>query len=1167
MKQNLLKLKALLVVLMMAVGFGQAWAEDVTYTVSSTSSVTVTGTAPEGATATYSSTYNTVKQLTAGNSMTLTLSGYAGQKITAIKLSMKSNKSSGAGYLSVTAGTTTLATIGSSNSGVAFNNSAWNGAYTTSYVDVTLTMSNDSYTISDNEDVTFVIGATANSLYCESYTITYEAGEGGGDTKTLESIAVKDAPATTTYNEGATFDPAGLVITASYSDETNEDVAYEGNENLFTFNPTLTTPLTNENEVEIIYGGKSTTQGIIVNAFVPTEGTYDVVPNNALWGTSYSGSITGLSENSLDLNATSKGITFNLKNGSSTNGYVTNVQTRVYNGYKLTVAAPTGFVLSNIAFTADGNNWSGTPSVSAGEMTDNKTWEGSANSVIFTFNGTCRIASMAITYAKDKVLQALAVSGTPTKTTYEAGEALNPAGLVVTATYDDESQTEITDGITWSFDPETLTAGLTSCNVTATVGNVTSAAYEVSGLTVTVPKVLTGITVTGTPAEFWKGDTFNHVGMTVTANYDDETSADVTDEAEFSTPDMSVAGEQTVTVTYKEQIDSYTIDVKTIANTEETAYTTAEAIALIDAGKDLTSEVYVKGVVSSVDNFNDKYSSITYWLDNNAFEVYSGKGIAGADFESIDDIEVGAQVVVKGVIKLYGTTYEFDKNNVLVSYQAPVAATVEMPNIVVAKNPFLFSTTATITCATEGAAIKYSYDGETWNDYKEPLVITEAKTIYAKAIKDENESSVAQVTATKNLATPIVTVNGDITLDLDGETDVEAGTLSATVTYNNAAVDGATVTWTSNNTDVAEINETSGVVIIKTRGTVTFTATYAGNTDYAETSGTKTVTVTDSKAPGSASNPYTVAEIEAQADATTFGNDIYVTGYIVGSIYNNKCYKTTTTNLVNTNLLLADEPNISFTEGASIKSNTDGLIPIELPNNGTIRSDWGIDTNNYLIGYKIILKGNAQSYFSTKGIKGTSEITAVSAPAVVSTSSYATFAANADLDFTDSNIKAYIAKAKNDGSGVTFERKYKIPAGTGVLLYKDGGATEYIPVTTESTEDVTNNVFVRGEGVAVASEDGNKHNYILNIVNNVVGFYKAAGQKVAKNRAYIQVKSASFAKDFISMPGFDDSTTGVTEVNGSGLMVNGPVYDLQGRRVEKPGKGLYIVNGKKVLKY
>ena len=111
MKQNLLKLKALLVVLMMAVGFGQAWAEDVTYSVTSKTTVSTGGTAPTGSSATFSQTFNTPKQMTSGNTMTLTLSGYAGQKITAIKLSMKSNKSSGAGYLSVTAGTTTLATI------------------------------------------------------------------------------------------------------------------------------------------------------------------------------------------------------------------------------------------------------------------------------------------------------------------------------------------------------------------------------------------------------------------------------------------------------------------------------------------------------------------------------------------------------------------------------------------------------------------------------------------------------------------------------------------------------------------------------------------------------------------------------------------------------------------------------------------------------------------------------------------------------------------------------------------------------------------------------------------------------------------------------------------------------------------------------------------------
>ncbi len=221
-------------------------------------------------------------------------------------------------------------------------------------------------------------------------------------------------------------------------------------------------------------------------------------------------------------------------------------------------------------------------------------------------------------------------------------------------------------------------------------------------------------------------------------------------------------------------------------------------------------------------------------------------------------------------------------------WSAPVAATVERPEIVVAENPFLFSTTATITCATEGAAIKYSFDGENWNDYTSALTITENKTIYAKAIKDENESDVAQVTATKNLAEPTVTISGDLTLDLDGETNVNAGTLTAAVTYNNAAVEGATVTWSSSNPDVATI-DASGTVTIKTTGEVTFTATYAGNSDYAEATGTKIVTVIDNNAPGSAGNPYSVANAIYEINNGGNVTNVYVSG-IVSQVdsYNDK---------------------------------------------------------------------------------------------------------------------------------------------------------------------------------------------------------------------------------------------------------------------------------------
>ena len=87
---------------------------------------------------------------------------------------MKSNKKSGAGYLSVKAGTTTLASIGSSSSGIDFNNSAWSGKWSKSYVNVTPPMSNDAYAIQNNEDVVILIGATESSLYCQSFTLTYE---------------------------------------------------------------------------------------------------------------------------------------------------------------------------------------------------------------------------------------------------------------------------------------------------------------------------------------------------------------------------------------------------------------------------------------------------------------------------------------------------------------------------------------------------------------------------------------------------------------------------------------------------------------------------------------------------------------------------------------------------------------------------------------------------------------------------------------------------------------------------------------------------------------------------------------------------------------------------------------------------------------------------------
>ncbi len=99
--------------------------------------------------------------------------------------------------------------------------------------------------------------------------------------------------------------------------------------------------------------------------------------------------------------------------------------------------------------------------------------------------------------------------------------------------------------------------------------------------------------------------------------------------------------------------------------------TVAQAIALIDAESNI-SEAYVKGKISQIDSYNATYKSITYWISDDGatitqLQVYSGKGLNGADFNSKEDLTVGQTVVIKGALKMYSSVYEFDKNSSIIS--------------------------------------------------------------------------------------------------------------------------------------------------------------------------------------------------------------------------------------------------------------------------------------------------------------------------------------------------------------------------------------------------------------------------------------------------------------------------------------------------------------------
>ena len=109
-----------------------------------------------------------------------------------------------------------------------------------------------------------------------------------------------------------------------------------------------------------------------------------------------------------------------------------------------------------------------------------------------TSNTQLRIKTIQITYETSgdtptpKTLESVSVSGTPDKTEYFAGQKFDPKGLTVTGYYSDDTNAEITTGITWSYNPaQELAENQTSIKVKATVSDITSEDwFTVSGLTV-----------------------------------------------------------------------------------------------------------------------------------------------------------------------------------------------------------------------------------------------------------------------------------------------------------------------------------------------------------------------------------------------------------------------------------------------------------------------------------------------------------------------------------------------------------------------------------------------------------------------------------------------------------------------------------------------------------
>lgn len=140
----------------------------VTYTLSYTNTIEQSGTPPKSSVATYERTSSTGQkgQMTAGNSTRLELRGWDDYIIKEVELQMHSNKSSGAGSLSLVIGNDTLWQIDNQ----PFSDKSWAGEYTINWLPITRSMNT---IVKENECIEINISATENSLYINSYTIYY----------------------------------------------------------------------------------------------------------------------------------------------------------------------------------------------------------------------------------------------------------------------------------------------------------------------------------------------------------------------------------------------------------------------------------------------------------------------------------------------------------------------------------------------------------------------------------------------------------------------------------------------------------------------------------------------------------------------------------------------------------------------------------------------------------------------------------------------------------------------------------------------------------------------------------------------------------------------------------------------------------------------------------
>lgn len=256
------------------------------------------------------------------------------------------------------------------------------------------------------------------------------------------------------------------------------------------------------------------------------------------------------------------------------------------------------------------------------------------------------------------------------------------------------------------------------------------------------------------------------------------------------------------------------------------------------------------------------------------------------------------------------------------------------------------------------------------------------------------------------------------------------------------------------------------------------------------------------------------------------------------------------------------------------KNNPDGKTPIEwtLANGGSSLKylKTTIDGVDYCMN-----DGNSRpSYCLLHEVSGTPgngyviKFLPKTAPkCTITDSKYATFYAAHTVTIPE-GVSAYYVSNVNENSASLTEIEGAIPANTGVILYSETAKEYDFKVAAFGAADAVETNLLAG---TIETTEVEGRAYILAHPEGdlPVGLYLTEERQENKfqnkaNKAYLPATAVTSAARFI---GFDFGTeTAIDELKGESGNVKTVVFDLSGRRVQKAQKGIFIVNGKKVVK-